>query len=829
MQRLSSLAILALFVSMSFAGCFGNQPTTTTTNPTNPTTTGGTPPTADAVATPSPGIAGQATAFDGSVSNAGSGTIASIAWQFGDASTGTGTQTSHTYTTPGDYVVIVNVTNSAGLSASNAANLLYYSVSGALIAVKDRANATPPAAIIAASATSIQPGTSINFSGAASYAFIPNSGFDATQPIDASNAPFVPDTSVIKSYSWDFGDGTAAMSGNAANDSAVSHVFANPGLYAVKLTVTSPTGVTGSAIHSVYVTARATTGGVKNKDTFVTATIPGPQSMDPGYDYETGGGTIIQQVYEPLVYYNKDNVNSLVPILASQVPTKDNGGISADGLTWTFKIRTGVKFHDGTTLDAAAIKFSIDRAVILNDPNGAPRPIIVPIIKGAAAYAASQMTRADRDTYLAAGGVSAPDATTLVIKLDKPDPDVLARLAFTPASAISPTAVKAAHPERVALWGVATTPDGLPPASDEGAKRQITRDPWADVNMVGTGPFTLRAWLPNDRVILDRFDGYWGQKPTMKTVIIQYVDELNSRLLMLKAGDADEIYVAPRDIGRVLPDIQSISRVSTSNTLVIQGLFMTWNATSDCPKLPDGTAKCDLFSDLHVRKAIAMAINTTDYGLKAYKGTASATNGAIPRGLAGYDPNAPAPLFNPDISAAKAELAKSSAPNGFTVDIFYNTGNAGRTAGAELIKQYLAPLGITVNVQKESFGQLTADEAKHIIPMVLAGWAPDYVGTSDYIIPFYDSRNGYFTASFLMKDPAVESLIDQASAEQDAAKKGDLWKQANVEGVNNVLFVPLVQPSQVHVERTYVTGYYFNPVDSGQPDIGRYQFIGKAG
>ena len=90
----------------------------------------------------------------------------------------------------------------------------------------------------------------------------------------------------------------------------------------------------------------------------------GPDTLDPAYDYETAGSEVIQNVYDFLVFYNKDKVDQLVPMLATEVPTKDNGGISADGKTYTFKIRQGVKFHNGDDMKPSDVAFTMQRALL---------------------------------------------------------------------------------------------------------------------------------------------------------------------------------------------------------------------------------------------------------------------------------------------------------------------------------------------------------------------------------------------------------------------------------------------------------------------------------
>ncbi len=104
----------------------------------------------------------------------------------------------------------------------------------------------------------------------------------------------------------------------------------------------------------------------KSKDptTYVQATFGEPETIDPMLTYETAGGEIIQNVYDTLIWYNKDDPNTFVPNLATEVPSVENGGISADGKTVTFKVRQGVKFHDGTDMTVDDVAYSFQRGLL---------------------------------------------------------------------------------------------------------------------------------------------------------------------------------------------------------------------------------------------------------------------------------------------------------------------------------------------------------------------------------------------------------------------------------------------------------------------------------
>src|SRR5207245_2576158 len=103
----------------------------------------------------------------------------------------------------------------------------------------------------------------------------------------------------------------------------------------------------------------------KDPNTLVYEPFPGePDTLDPAFDYETTGGGINENTYDTLIFYNRDNPNSFVSQLATEVPSQANGGISADGKTYTFKIRTGVKFHNGDPLTPADVAFTFQRGLL---------------------------------------------------------------------------------------------------------------------------------------------------------------------------------------------------------------------------------------------------------------------------------------------------------------------------------------------------------------------------------------------------------------------------------------------------------------------------------
>ncbi|MGD2097232.1 MAG: ABC transporter substrate-binding protein [Desulfobacterales bacterium] len=121
--------------------------------------------------------------------------------------------------------------------------------------------------------------------------------------------------------------------------------------------------------------------GVKNPDTFVLADYRTVQTIDPAASYDVAGSMRIWNMYETLIFFDGSSTEKFVPLLAAEVPTVENGGISADGKTYTFKIRKGVKFHAGGELTPEDVVYSFKRHMIL-DPDGGPMWMLLEALTG---------------------------------------------------------------------------------------------------------------------------------------------------------------------------------------------------------------------------------------------------------------------------------------------------------------------------------------------------------------------------------------------------------------------------------------------------------------
>lgn len=226
--------------------------------------------------------------------------------------------------------------------------------------------------------------------------------------------------------------------------------------------------------------------------TLIFAAGSDPDSLDPQNTQSNPGEQVNRMMYDNLVRFNTKM--QLEPGLAESWTS------SKDGLVWTFKLRKGVRFHDGTPFDAKAAKYFFDR--VLGDDKPFKASLYTPIVQGA----------------------DAVDDSTLRVTLKQPFAAFLFHLAHSAGGIVSP----AAHQK----WG-----------------KDLTLHP------VGTGPFKFVEWVKGDHVTLERNDAYWGGKPRLDGVVIKTVREDAARVLMLESGDADLIVnIPPEEIPRLKKD-----------------------------------------------------------------------------------------------------------------------------------------------------------------------------------------------------------------------------------------------------------------------------------
>ncbi|TMI82241.1 MAG: ABC transporter substrate-binding protein [Bacillati bacterium ANGP1] len=539
---------------------------------------------------------------------------------------------------------------------------------------------------------------------------------------------------------------------------------------------------------------RATGQSVKNPDTFVTLRYGDPESLDPAYQYDTASYEVVYpNVYETLIGYNGSVLSTYVPRLATEVPSLANGLISKDGLTYTFPIRPGVKFHDGTTMTPEDVRYSTLR-FMLQDRDGGPSWLLLSPLVG------KESTR-DGDkivvTYAEAAKTVTVQGNNVVFHLAHPYGAFLSIVAAW--SFVMPKAWAAAHGD----W------DGSAGTWQKFNNPKL-QDRYAFDHMNGTGPFKLVSWDRQAKEVdLARHDAYWRAPARLSRVVIRDVAEFTNRRLQLQQGDADLIEVDRSDQSKVM-GMTDVTIRDDLPRLLIQVLH--FNFKIDPTANPDiGSGKLDgsgippeFFSDVHVRKAFAYAFDYGTFIRDAYRGKAIQPSGPIIQGLLGYDPSLPKYTFDKNKAAAEFKEA-------------FNTGNTARQIGAQVIKDAVESLNPKFkvdirNLQWSSFLQLTN---AHKGTLYALGWAVDYPDPDDFAQPFLSSKGDYPHRNSY-NNPEADRLIKEAAVSSDPAKRKQLYKELTQIAYNDVPSIWAAQPTAFKVMRSWVRGWYWNTVYGGE-------------
>ena len=553
------------------------------------------------------------------------------------------------------------------------------------------------------------------------------------------------------------------------------------------------------------VTGTAQGQAVKNPDTLIIAGIGDPETLDYAYGYDTASSQVyLWHIYETLIFFNGSSTGSFVPMLATEVPSLANGGISNGGKTYTFKVRDGVKFHDGSPLTADDVKYSLLRFMFM-DRDGGPSELLL------AAILDTHGTR-DKDTLKSGLFAEADRAiqvrgNTVSITLKKP---------FAPFMAI------------MAAWSMTTSKKWATAQGDwDGTAAGLAKlnNPKKPENTQlftktnGTGPFKLAQWDRQGRqVILERNDAYWRKPAALRRVVIRVVEDFGARRLMLQQGDADIITVNRTEQTQV-EGLAGVRIVDDLSQMVTQGIYMsmkidtTGNPDVGSGRLDGNGIPADFFADVNVRKGIAQAFDYSAAVRDCYRGKAVVGNGPVPKGLFGYISTGKWYTFDPARAAAAFREARGGQVwnQGFRFGVLFNTGNATRQCQAQILKSGVEALNpkFRIDVRSITFPQLLQQYRAGKLPMFMIGWVADFPDADNFATPFQHSTGVYSNAQGY-SNPEVDKLVEQARFETDQAKRRAMYTKLQEAAYNDVTTLYLYTVGFITM-RSWVRGWYHNP------------------
>ncbi len=600
-------------------------------------------------------------------------------------------------------------------------------------------------------------------------------------------------------------------------------------------------------------------------ETLVAANIGEPETLDPAWTYETTGSGLQQNMYDPMIYFDRENPDAFVPQLATE------WSLSDDGTTHTFQIRDGVTFHAGGTLEPHDIAYSIQRGLLQDRVDG-PQWLLLEPILGASSVesfafeeagvntdvgedeASPTLADVSNDVLVAVCdeiqvAVTADDeAGTVTIETLQPTPWLLQLLAQTWGSALDME------------WMVEQGDwDGACADADGTATWMEWHAPEAQETVLfdqanGTGPYRLESWKKGESVTMVANDDYWRTEPVwdggpsgppaIKRIVTQKVDEWGNRLAKLQAGEADIVDVPRGQIdqveGMIHTQFEGGDESAPSTEMNPDGslkLFIGYPLVSMTAAMFNfdvnvdsefiGTGELgegippDFFSDLDVRKAFNYCFDWDTFITDALKGEGVQPRGPIIAGLQGYDADSPIYTYDLELCGQFLDSAWGGAvaEQGFAMTLAYNEGNETRQTAAEILADNLATVDARYRIQVQELEWPTFLEARRAqtLPISVSGWLEDYHDASNWVHPFMHSAGAYARAQSFPSDTQtqIDELIDQAVLETDEAIRSDLYAQLQQLAYDEALDIFLVQATGRFYSNKSVNGWFFNPLRSG--------------
>ncbi len=475
-------------------------------------------------------------------------------------------------------------------------------------------------------------------------------------------------------------------------------------------------------------------------DTLIYAQSEDPKTLDPINTDIAEAVHVITNVFDTLVTYH-DETSEIVPSLAEKWETSD------DGLAWTFHLRSGVKFHDGTELNAEAVKVSLERML------SAEHPLV---------YDAA---RPYRNSVAMVNAVETPDEQTVVLRLKHPSAVLLSNLAMFSASIVSPAALKK-HGRNTAE---------LP---------------------VGTGPFKLRKWARDQQLVLERFDDHWRGAPKLKHVIFVPVRESASRLQRLERGEIDLA-------DNLAPSELDLLAKNPRTTVQEQDAMNVAYLTMQTEKPPLNSRK--------VRQAIWLAIDKQEVIDVGYSGHAQPAKTMVPATMWSHHAALVDRPFDraeaKKLLAGAAEENGFSLPITLSLSI-PNQARAYMPRPIELaslIKDSLRPIGIEVHVVGRDVNQHFDALMKGEHQLGLAGWNSDNADPDNFLYTLLDRDNIGDDGNNLSRwrNDRFHELMLTGQREMDKDKRLAQYREAQQIVLAEAPVVPLVHTKlrTAHVSR----------------------------
>jgi len=478
----------------------------------------------------------------------------------------------------------------------------------------------------------------------------------------------------------------------------------------------------------------------------------------------------MDNIFESLVEYETGSTE-IKPALAESWTT------SADGTEITFKLRRGVKFHDGTDFNADAVVFSLARQY---DQEHWFHQY------GEWAYWGYMFSDVDR--------VEKIDDYTVKLILKAPNSSIMTSLAMFTVAMVSP-------------------------ANAEKHGENTFRNP------VGTGPFKFVEWVKDDHITLAKNEDYWREPAKIDQLIFKVIPDTSARLLALEVGEIHGMeYPDPNDFDRIRNNPDLVLRSEPGMNVGYMAMNTGYgyiddngNGVRDAGEGPDKTPGYhEALTEVKVRQAINYAIDKKSIVDNLYLGTASVAKAGMPPFMLGYNDAIKDYEYNP--SKAKQLLAEAGYPNGFEVQLhvmpvsrpyMFDPPKIG-----EAIQSYLGAVGIDVSIYQVDWGTYLQETDSGMHNMCLLGWTGDNGDPDNFMNVLYGPNAANIGAagnySFIMR-PELQEALTAAVRTYDVDERARQYKRAQEMIHEDAGWVYIAHANQNLAFRKEVKGYTLHP------------------
>ncbi|MCC6238382.1 MAG: peptide ABC transporter substrate-binding protein [Dehalococcoidia bacterium] len=474
-----------------------------------------------------------------------------------------------------------------------------------------------------------------------------------------------------------------------------------------------------------------------------------PITLDPHIAGDAASAEYIVEIYSGLMTIDPDL--NIVPDLA------ESYDVSPDGKTYTFRLRDNALFHSGRRVSASDVKWSIERA----SSRGLQSSVGL-------AYLGDIVGARDNFFGTAKGvsGVEVVDERTVRFTLDAPKPYFLAKLTYPTAFVVDKEQV-------------------------ESNPRNWTRKP------NGTGPYKIREWRVNERLVLDANERFYLGAPKVKEVLYELAG--GATLTRFENNELDVSGVGLQDIERARDPSSTLGKLYKSFP-EFSISYIAFNVTSPP------------FDDVNVRRAFALAIDRKRISEVTFNNMLSPATGVLPPQLPGFTPSDKTYQFNPD--AAKQALAASRYGSADKLPPIVITevgaGAEGRVDTQAFLEQWRTILGVRVEIRQTDAASFFADQDAGRLQMFNSGWIMDYPDPEDILDLKFHSGSELNDLNY--KNAEVDDLLNRARVERDPQRRIQLYQDAEKKIVEDAVWLPLYFSNAHVVVKAEVKGWFEAPM-----------------